>query len=99
MANKSFLCPFLLQVLEEDEITESYVIYNKTNNGEYMEIASINDPSVTMFNITRLHPNRGYKFAIQPFGDTTNGTIADCPEELCRTKQAGTYILIATMYL
>jgi len=64
-----------------------------------MQIASVDDPAAKVFNITGLHPNRGYKFSVQPLGDTINGTKADCPDESCRTKQGGTYLLIATMYL
>jgi len=64
-----------------------------------MQIASVDDPAATEFNITGLHPNRSYNFSVQPFGDTINGTKDNCPDESCRTKQGGIYLLIATMYL
>ena len=87
------LCFFLPQITSDNNhVTRSYAIFNVTGNGNYHRIASVDDATVTVFNITGLHPNRGYSFSVQPISDIINGTLADCPIESCRTKQAGEHV-------
>ena len=89
------MSPVLFQITsDEDQITKSYVIFNKTDSGEYQRVAGVDNVTSTVYNITGLHPNRGYAFYVQPIADTVNGTKAECPETSCRTKQSGTYICV-----
>ena len=54
-----------------------------------MSVGNISDVTTTVFNITGLHPNRGYSYYVQAIGYKANGTKVECPETACRTKQAG----------
>ena len=54
-----------------------------------MSVGNISDATTTVFNITSLHPNRGYSYYVQAIGNKANGTKVECPEMACRTKQAG----------
>ena len=95
----TIVCPLFFQITSnEDHITQSYVIFNKTDSGEYQRVAGVSNVTTTVFNITGLHPNRGYTFYVQPIADTVNGTKAECPGTSCRTKQAGMHITVFTLY-
>ena len=86
-----YSCHSLQITSDDDHVTTSYVIFSKSNNGDYTWIRNVS-LEVNVFNITGLHPNRGYAFAVQPLGDVINGSKADCPEDSCRTEQAGTCV-------
>ena len=84
---------------DDNHIIESYVILNKTDGGEYWRVAGVDNVTTTVYNVTGLHPNRGYTFYVQPIGDAINGTKSECPGTSCRTKQAGKHIIIFTLYV